>query len=202
MQRTTVLVIAGLVSAVIVGWGCSSTPAPGGSGTEASNTSSSSGSSSGGSSSGGSSSGSSSGSSGASSSGSSGTSSSGGSTSSSSGSSGATDAGTDPDLACYSMGSDACETCCENNHPSGSTIYDDAWSNCLCATNTCETVCAQTDCSDSDDAGVSQSGDPCDLCQQQYLPDDGGGACGPPVNTACNGSADCIAYSNCSDNCP
>jgi hypothetical protein len=81
-------------------------------------------------------------------------------------------------------------------------VYDNAWSACLCTATTCQTVCARTDCSDADDAGVSASGDPCDLCQQQYLPEDGGGACGPPVDTACNGSPDCVAYSSCSDNCP
>jgi hypothetical protein len=98
------------------------------------------------------------------------------------------------------MAGDACETCCSDHHPQGSQENDDAFYGCICDPTRCATQCAQTDCSDADDAGSSVKGDPCDTCQNQYFLDDGGGACGVIVSQQCT-SADCKAYAACSDNC-
>jgi hypothetical protein len=195
MRKILILAMVGSVCWAVAPMvsGCSSNPP--GTDSAADKGSSGGGSSSGGSSGGGSSSGKSS-SGGSSSGGSSGTS------TSSSGSSGAGDAGVAPDEACYSQGSDACETCCQQHHPTGSSQWDDAYYGCLCDPTRCATQCAQTDCNDNDDAGSPQPGDPCDTCEKQFAPDDGGGACGPIIDKACNGSADCVAYSKCSDSCP
>lgn len=111
------------------------------------------------------------------------------------------DGGADPDQACYSMGT-MCSDCCYQNHGSGSTTFDDAYMACVCTAAHCQTQCAQTDCSMSDDAGAPMPGDPCDMCEQQYAPVDGGGACGSSITSACNASADCVAFLNCENNCP
>jgi hypothetical protein len=113
-----------------------------------------------------------------------------------------TEGGTDPDQGCYSLADGGCYDCCDQHHMTGSTTYYDALFTCVCTAANCQTQCAQTDCSMADDAGSSMTGDPCDLCEQQYAPDDGGGACGTPIATACNADPDCTAWLNCGNNCP
>jgi hypothetical protein len=115
---------------------------------------------------------------------------------------GAGDAGTNPDNACAALSTTACSDCCINNHQSGSTVVDNAFYDCVCGPSNCQTQCAQTDCSSSADAGFAEAGDPCDLCEQQAAPADGGGACGPQITAACNASADCVAFFQCENNCP
>jgi hypothetical protein len=73
---------------------------------------------------------------------------------------------------------------------------------CICDNSNCATACASSDCSTNPDAAPSNPGDPCDKCEQKVAPDDGGGACGPPVKTACDNSLDCLALDNCLGNCP
>jgi len=156
----------------------------------------------------GSSSGSLSGSSSGSRSGSSGGSGGGSGGSSGGGSSGANDAGgggdggVDPDQACHAMSGSACSDCCGQSHSTGANVADQAYYACVCMAANCATQCAQTDCSMAADAGSSMPGDPCDLCEQMVAPDDGGGACGPSINSACNGSPDCVAYVSCLNGCP
>jgi hypothetical protein len=125
------------------------------------------------------------------------------SSSSSSGSSGShVDAGAaDPDQACHAQTGDACDKCCADHHPVGASGREDLWAKCVCDPSRCQAKCAQTDCSDNADAGAAAPGDPCDLCEQQFAPDDGGGACGPIIDTACKGDPECVAYTACSDAC-
>jgi hypothetical protein len=115
----------------------------------------------------------------------------------------AVDAGSG-DLQCYGQASDACYNCCVTNHPGGSTIYENAFYDCVCGppvgTNgVCQSQCAQTDCSETGDAGPV-TGDPCDTCENAAVGD--AGPCTALVNTACSASADCVAFSNCQDQCP
>jgi hypothetical protein len=106
----------------------------------------------------------------------------------------------DPDMACYGMDAGACANCCYTNHTAGGTVADNAFYGCICAAMTCQTQCAQSDC--SDEGGAPTPGDPCDLCEQQNAPLDGGGSCGPQITAACNASPDCVAFINCESNCP
>jgi hypothetical protein len=115
------------------------------------------------------------------------------------------DTGGDPDLQCYGQSAELCYQCCVTNHPSGSMTYEGAFYDCMCAPpvgtqGACQTQCAQSDCSSAADGGGSMTGDPCDLCEMAAIGD--GGACASPLNTACGASADCLAFSNCQDNCP
>ena len=97
--------------------------------------------------------------------------------------------------------SDACYTCCANNHATGANIWDNAFFGCICgAQGLCQTQCANTDCSSSNDAGYPEAGDPCDICETNVTGADGG--CSPSINSACNASADCVAFDNCVNNCP
>lgn len=99
---------------------------------------------------------------------------------------------------------DACYTCCANNHASGADIWNNAFFACICDGNgtqgLCQTQCANTDCSSSGDAGYPDAGDPCDICETNATNADGG--CAPSIDTACNASADCVAFNNCVNNCP
>jgi hypothetical protein len=121
------------------------------------------------------------------------------------------DAGSVPDssvadLACDSMSTDdLCVACCTNNHPSGSMTYDNALYDCVCGPpvgtqGICQSQCASTDCSAAADAGSSEAGDPCDVCTSQSVASDGG-ACASSVNSMCGQDPDCLAFSNCVDNC-
>jgi hypothetical protein len=89
--------------------------------------------------------------------------------------------------------------CCYNAHTTGGDMLNNAYYSCICTTAHCSTQCALTDCSQSPDAGFPQMGDPCDLCEQMYAPDDGGGVCG--VTPDCAGNADCLAYAACENTC-
>jgi hypothetical protein len=114
------------------------------------------------------------------------------------------DGGVSADNACGVMATDdACYTCCETNHPSGSTIYDAAWTTCMCgATGACQTQCATSDCSNDPNAPLPTPGDACDLCEQAAAPGDGTGKCDAPIAKACDVDADCVALSACYDTCP
>jgi hypothetical protein len=109
---------------------------------------------------------------------------------------------TNPDQACAAMDASACSSCCYNNHTSGANVASSAFYSCVCTPANCQTQCAQTDCNSSPDAGFPEAGDPCDLCEQQAAPYDGGGACGPQITAACNASTDCVAFFLCENNCP
>jgi hypothetical protein len=109
---------------------------------------------------------------------------------------------TNPDNACAAMDAGACYGCCFNNHPNGVNVADNAYYGCVCTAANCQTQCAQTDCSSSPEAGFPEAGDPCDLCEQQVAPYDGGGACGPQITAACNASPDCVAFFQCENTCP
>lgn len=154
-----------------------------------------------------SSSGSSSGNTSSSGSGSGGSSSSGGGSGGGSGSSsgGSADGGVS-DNACDMMSTDdACYNCCANNHTSGANIWNTAFYDCICSPpngnqGLCQTQCANTDCSSSADAGAPEAGDPCDTCETDVTGADGG--CTPGITSACNASADCVAFNNCVNNCP
>jgi hypothetical protein len=129
----------------------------------------------------------------------------GGSGSSSGGTADDAGAGADAnDMVCDIMPTDdGCWTCCENNHPSGSTTYENAFYDCVCGppvgTNgVCQTQCASTDCSNNDDSGAPQPGDPCDTCESNATNPDGG--CASALATACT-TPDCLAFSNCVNNC-
>lgn len=110
------------------------------------------------------------------------------------------------DLACESLPTDEqCWNCCTNNHPSGSTVWNNAFYDCVCGPpdgtqGICQTQCAQTDCSASYDAGGPEAGDPCDTCENDSLGTDGG-ACASSVGALCGQSPDCLAFSNCFNNC-
>lgn len=111
------------------------------------------------------------------------------------------------DSSCAELSSDACWTCCNNNHPTGSQTYQSAFQVCTCAPpngtlGACQVPCAQTDCSSDPDAGSSVTGDPCDLCEQASLNSEEAGACVDPVNTACTPIADCVQFVNCMNQCP
>jgi hypothetical protein len=140
-------------------------------------------------------------------SGSGGSSSSGGGSGGGSGSSsgGAADGGVS-DNACDMMtDAGACYGCCANNHTSGANTWNTAFFGCICAApngtqGLCQTQCANTDCSSSQDAGYPEAGDPCDLCETNATAPDGG--CAPSINSACSASPDCVAFNNCVNNCP
>jgi hypothetical protein len=110
------------------------------------------------------------------------------------------------DLACESLPTDdQCWNCCTNNHPSGSTVWNNAFYDCVCGPpdgtqGICQTQCAQTDCSAAYDAGGPEAGDPCDTCENDSLGTDGG-ACASSVGALCGQSPDCLAFSNCFNNC-
>jgi hypothetical protein len=110
------------------------------------------------------------------------------------------------DLACESLPTDdQCWNCCTNNHTSGSTVWNNAFYDCVCGPpdgtqGICQTQCAQTDCSAAYDAGGPEAGDPCDTCENDSLGTDGG-ACASSVGTLCGQSPDCLAFSNCFNNC-
>jgi hypothetical protein len=108
----------------------------------------------------------------------------------------------DADLACGKLGKDACETCCENNHPTGSTLYWDKFYSCICVAQRCATECGQTDCSDDDNSPDPTPGDACDLCEQKYSNDQGTGECDVQIDAVCDGNADCSGFSTCYDQCP
>jgi hypothetical protein len=190
-------VVAGTVVVAVAG--CSSSNSGGSFGGSSSGGGSGSGSSGGGDSAASSSSGSGSSSGGSSSSGGV----SGGGSGSSSG--GSADGGVS-DTACDMMStSDACYTCCANNHVSGANIWNTAFFDCICAApngtqGLCQSQCANTDCSSSADAGSPDAGDPCDICETDVTGADGG--CTPSINSACTASADCVAFDNCVNNCP
>jgi hypothetical protein len=111
-------------------------------------------------------------------------------------------AATNPDEACAAMDASACYGCCYKNHTTGGNVAYGAFYGCVCTPANCQTQCAQTDCNSSPDAGFPEAGDPCDLCEQQVAPYDGGGACGPQITAACNASPDCKAFFQCESNCP
>jgi hypothetical protein len=107
------------------------------------------------------------------------------------------------DNPCAKLSGDQCGSCCEDHHQNGANTFYNAFFGCLCgAQGKCQTQCAQTDCSDQQDAALPQQGDPCDQCEMTNAPDDGGGACGPSISAACSGSADCKALLDCWDQCP
>jgi hypothetical protein len=107
------------------------------------------------------------------------------------------------DQECAAKGANDCGSCCEDHHQTGANTFYGALFGCLCGpSGKCQTQCAQTDCSNDPDAGFPQQGDPCDQCETQNAPEDGGGACGPAIDNACNGNADCQALFSCWDKCP
>jgi hypothetical protein len=108
------------------------------------------------------------------------------------------------DLACGAMATElACETCCETNHSAGETVYSDAYDACMCGPQgKCQAACALSDCSDDENSPDVVPGDACDVCQKANAPGDGTGACDAPINTTCNGNADCALLNKCYDSCP
>lgn len=140
-------------------------------------------------------------------SGSGGSSGSGGGSGSGSGSSsgGAADGGISDNGCDMMTDAEACYGCCANNHPSGANTWNTAFFGCICGAasgtqGVCQTQCANTDCSSSQDAGYPEAGDPCDLCETNATAPDGG--CTPSIESACKASPDCVAFDNCVSNCP
>jgi hypothetical protein len=107
-----------------------------------------------------------------------------------------TDAGSDAagDAACAAATTAvACDNCCYNDHVAGYDTFLQAALGCACsATGGCATVCAASACASP--TVPPSPGDACDVCINQSLGyDDGGAACLPTVENACAASADCLA---------
>jgi len=110
------------------------------------------------------------------------------------------------DQQCAPLDTQACETCCARHHQTGAGALTQALANCLCGppvgkTGTCQSECANSDCSTSDAAAPPQSGDSCDTCERSNVLPDGGGGCGPAISSACGANSDCVALFQCWDLC-
>lgn len=91
-----------------------------------------------------------------------------------------------------------CYQCCANNHDAGSTLYWNTFSDCICGSGgVCQAACAQTDCSNAEDAAAPEAGDPCSKCENMAL----GGQCGTQLRDTCFPVSDCKAFYDCYDNC-
>jgi hypothetical protein len=106
------------------------------------------------------------------------------------------------DEQCAGSDPNACELCCSRRHQNGANVLTQALADCICGapigkTGTCQSECANSDCSASNEAGAPAQGDPCDTCERANVLADGGGACGPPISNACGQSQDCIGLFAC-----
>jgi hypothetical protein len=113
---------------------------------------------------------------------------------------GVTDTGTGMDSGgggCNKADSGAqCRQCCRAAHMAGLQALNTAEHTCICAGNKCP-QCANNYCS----ADGGQANNQCNTCGLATLNPDGG-ACFGPVSTACQMSADCVAYVQCTNGCP
>lgn len=111
---------------------------------------------------------------------------------------------TGPDTACAAQ-PQTCVKCCETAHPTGLATSTAAFDKCICGPpvgvdGTCQTACAKSDCDPSPNAAATVPGDPCDVCETNATGD--GGACVASIDKACNADPDCVALTQCMDQCP
>lgn len=142
------------------------------------------------------------------------TSSSGGSSSGSASSSGSTSSSggtSEAGSSCDSESTnDACQTCCDSAPPTDDTgtnegydVFIDALLTCACATNgpcASDATCGTTVCA----ATPQNPNTACTTClnDAQVEADGGAGPCQSAIQTACNGSSDCMAFATCVQGCP
>jgi hypothetical protein len=105
------------------------------------------------------------------------------------------DSGPTDDTVCIQNPS-TCVACCQNRHKTGTNVFISAVQGCECgAGGACQTQCATTYCATP--PSQPAVGSTCDTCLQTTLST--GGSCYNQVDSACNASADCVAYLNCTN---
>jgi hypothetical protein len=109
-------------------------------------------------------------------------SSSGGSTSSGSSSGGQQDCSTTTDV-------ESCYQCVGNQNQAGADKSDEFYFDCQCQAADCATQCAQSDCSNAQNAPAPTPGDACDTCEQKNDM-----ACSTQADTQCQADATCAAF--------
>lgn len=84
----------------------------------------------------------------------------------------------------------SCITCCAKEHPQGAQVYMGAVLECICEESTCATECASTLCA-AKPVGADATCNDCFGKKSQ--------SCGSAVLKACSASADCKAFSQCTE---
>lgn len=98
---------------------------------------------------------------------------------------------------------DACSIACDNAHPTATKDFDDLEDTCLCAPTRCATACAQSACSDADNAPDPVDGDACSACIAKFENGDGTGECDTQISAALKAKGgDDAALQACYDACP
>jgi len=98
------------------------------------------------------------------------------------------------DLACVNDLS-MCVACCQNNHPEGTNTFIAAIVSCECGSGgACKNQCSG---STNYCATMMTPSNSCNTCLNTTLGTNG--SCTTPVNDACNGDPDCVAYLACTN---